>query len=132
MRLEFAVKYLIVGLLIVAIGCSTDDEASETPTQPVNQAPVFRSLADTIVVVGDTLRLLVVADDPEGDRITYRLLVPIVPGTGVALAELDTETGKFWFAARRSDTPMRWFGFFARDEQGNESSVDIFVTVVDS
>ncbi len=130
MRLEFAVKYLIVALLILAIGCSTDDNATETPTQPGNQAPVFRSLVDTIVAVGDTLRLSVVADDPERDPITYRLIVPVIPGGGVALADLNTQTGEFWFAARHTDMPVRWFGFFARDDRGNESSADIFVTVV--
>ena len=116
---------VVAGLLVLA-SCGGE----KGPGTPVNQAPEIAALPDTAVVVGDTLRLQVEAVDPEGEELRYRLVVAWMAGTGPADAVLDSLSGAFRFIAKSSDRPVRWFIFFARDPVGNESSVNIYVTVV--
>jgi hypothetical protein len=87
-------------------------------------------MADTTVVVGDTLRLQVEAVDPEGQPLAYRLVVPWMPGTQLVNAVLDSLSGAFTFIPEDTDRPLRWFGFFVRDPAGNESSISIYVAVL--
>lgn len=95
----------------------------------VNHPPVLQPIADARVQVGDTLRISVSAEDPEGDNVTYRLLVPWIPGARVADASVDSLSGLFRFVPRPSDGPFRWFGIFARDSHGAEESTDFYVLV---
>jgi hypothetical protein len=119
---------LILTTLACAVAACGGSERRR-PVEPRDQPPVITSLADTTVAVGDTLRLRVRAVDPEGGDVFYRLVVPWMPGTGIAEATLDSLSGAFEFVPKPSDQPARWFGFFVRDAARNESSEEMYVRV---
>jgi hypothetical protein len=130
LKMKYKLQIFLKIIIILIATCSCERDSEVGPVNPKNQAPKFRDYSDTTITAGDTLRLQVIAHDPEDDPIIYELFIAPMTGPGLAIAELDTATGDFWFAAQRSDIPLRWFGFFAYDDKGNKGSMDIFVTVI--
>ena len=120
-----------LALVMVVMACSGDSHCPAAPCDlpPCDLPPLITALPDTSVAVGDTLRLQIEAVDPEGEPLRYRLVIAWMPESGQTAAVLDSLSGAFVFIAAETDRPVRWFGFFARDPGGNESSMSIYVTV---
>jgi hypothetical protein len=112
-------------MLVAALGCADEDE----PTTIVNQAPVVQPIPDMVGEVGDTLQIQASAEDPEGDDVVYRLVVPVIFGAGIADASIDSSSGEFRFVPKPSDGTLRWFGIFARDAKGAEGSEEFYVLI---
>ena len=109
MRIVVSVA-LLLGFLI-ASGCGDDDGGG--PVGPTNRPPVIQALPDTSATVGDTLKLWAIADDPDGDELTYRLTI-FLTSVEIKLgyrpdADLDEQTAYFWFKPGASDLPSRSF-----------------------
>lgn len=112
-------------MLVSALGCADDDE----PTAVMNQPPVVQPIPDMVVQIGDTLQIQASAEDPEGDDVVYRLVIPIIFGAGTAEAAIDSSSGEFRFVPQPSDGTLRWFGVFARDSKGAEGSEEFYVLI---
>lgn len=121
--------WLAVTAGIVWFGCSDD-----SPTESDNLAPVMMAQGDTIIVSGDTIQLIASASDPEGDSLTYRLIVFVSQSEWKAGDVPDTDmsasTGVFTFRALDRDVPSRDFAFGAVDVNGGEASPAEFAVVV--
>jgi len=127
---------MVCTCLIFLTGCS------DYPTNPAdyyknkeipqNSPPIIQEQPDASVNIGNTLKLRAVASDPDGDRITYGLVVyldrkyDIYPNV-----EMDLRSGIFQFTARSADMPSRKFAFVARDDHGKTAETEFVVTVTD-
>jgi hypothetical protein len=125
---------LLGASLIAGIGCGNDGSGYNVLDDPLgsfNRAPLMQEQPDTSVALGDTLRLQASAYDPDGDEITYRIVVYVEtiyePWPDI---EFNSSTGRFWFAPAASDLPERAFEFIARDGRGGESSTKFAVDVI--
>jgi hypothetical protein len=119
-----------MGLLIVVGACGSDDDG---PAGPSNHAPVLQAQPDTTVAVGDTLHLWAIADDQDGDPLTYDA---VVIGTlsdfkirGLPDTQFDSTDGHFEFRPRTIDRPDRVFRFRVDDDRGGCDSTTFTVNV---
>lgn len=119
------IRVFSIAVACLVAGCSGDDKSSA----PINQPPVVDDISDLQTRVGDTLRVVASARDPEGEDVRFRLVVPVIPGAGVAEASIDSISGALTFVPQVSDGPFRWFGIFAQDRAGAEGSTDFYVLI---
>ena len=117
---------VVVSLLVLFAAC--DDE----PAQPSDYPPVFESLGDTTVALGDTLVQTVVAADPENGVVKYEL-APVLRDDSESdytpIASIHPETGEFVFIPRAQDMPERSFVVSAKDLSGETSDRVVTITV---
>ncbi len=75
----------------ISDGYDTDNSHGAIITvKNVDRPPQFiREMPDTTIKEGDTLRYTVLAEDPDGDRLTYRIL-----GMGIPGLEVDSSGGE--------------------------------------
>jgi hypothetical protein len=110
------------------LGCG--DDGPDTITGNSNNPPTIQEQSDTTVSIGDTLRLQAIAHDPDGDSISFRIIiyVDLIHGN---LPDIDfnNQTGLFWFAPTSLDKPGLEFEFVARDVHNAESSTKFMVHV---
>ena len=120
---------LCVGMLLLTSACGDDGGG----TAPASHAPVMAQQSDTTVAAGDTLDLWAVAQDTDGDELTYSLTVHLtlseirlgdIPDT-----EFNQQTGHFSFRTTAEDHPSRDFTFSARDNRGGADSTRFTVNV---
>jgi hypothetical protein len=116
---------MLAVVLVTAPGCADDDE----PTTVTNQPPVVQPIPDVVVEIGDTLQIQASAEDPDGDDVVYRLVVPVIFGAGAAEASIDASSGEFRFVPKPTDGRLRWFGVFVRDAKGAEGSEEFYVLI---
>lgn len=129
MNVRCCLSLVLLSSLIVACGCGDDSG----PVSPTNHAPVILPQNDTLVSLGDTLKLWASASDPDGNALKYRASVQLT------LAELqqgywpdacmDEHTGYYWFRPQVSDQPKRRFTFLVDDSRGGTDSTTFSVTV---
>jgi hypothetical protein len=119
------IRVTSIAIAGLVAGCSGGDRSSP----PTNQPPVVDAISDVHTRVGDTLRVHASARDPEGEEVAFRLVVPVIPGAGVAEASIDSVSGEFTFIPQATDGPLRWFGIFAHDRGGAEGSTDFYVLI---
>ncbi len=117
-------RMLLVSAAILA-GCSSDKEVTspeDTPNDPPNHPPILEAQADTTGAVGDTLRLVARATDPDEHVLTYSLVVEIsldeLHEGYEANVSLNRGTGAFWFVPSNEDRPSRAFEFHVDDGHG--------------
>ena len=125
MSWERTLGWTIAIVLVSAPGCADEEE----PTAVMNQPPVVQPIPDMVVEIGDTLQIQASAEDPEGDDVVYRLIVPVIPGAGAAEASIDSSSGGFRFVPKPTDGTLRWFGIFAGDAKGAEGSEEFYVLI---
>jgi hypothetical protein len=115
---------------------SCDEDSSEDLLRPpTNNSPVIQDQADTSATMGDTLKLLAIAHDIDGDTITYQY-VAWYSLSEIRLnyqvdAEMNAENGHFWFYPQNQDKPDRLFGFVAIDPFGGSDTTKFNITVAD-
>ena len=61
---------LLLASGFLLLGCGDDE-----PLAPLNHSPLLESQSDTTAVVNETLRLQAQATDPDGDDISFRVVV---------------------------------------------------------
>jgi hypothetical protein len=126
--------FVLCAACLAGIGCENDGSGYSVLDNPLgdfNRAPVIQEQPDTSVALGDTLRLQAAAYDPDGDEITYRIVVYVETIYGpLPDIEFNSSSGRFWFAPAFTDLPSRSFEFFARDGRGGESSTKFAVDVL--
>lgn len=118
---------------LAGVGCEgngTGLEILDDPFESFNRAPIIKEQPDTSVAVGDTLRLKAQARDPDGDEISFRIIVYVqnVFGRWPDI-DFNSSTGQFWFAPVPYDQPYPSFEFIARDGRGGESSTKFEVDI---
>jgi hypothetical protein len=128
MRLGISLVSMLA--LVLAIGCSEDNGPTSSGA---NHAPVIRPQNDTLLAVGDTLELSMIASYADEDQLTYGVTVELT------LAEIkqgywphvhmDAHTGDFWFRAAEEDRPRRRFTVSVEDGRGGADSTTFSVTV---
>ncbi|MEF1208014.1 putative Ig domain-containing protein, partial [Photobacterium damselae] len=83
-----------------------------TVPEPVNTAPVISALPPTKAVIGETTTVQVVAEDADGDTLTYTLLngpawASINSATGmITLSPTETDVGQLSLTVQVSDGKM--------------------------
>ena len=123
-RLVFMLISAVV-LFAIMSGCGED------VTAPVNGSPMVGAIADTTVILGDTLQGSVVATDGELDPLTYAVTALPIHGAddNVVNAGIDPTTGRYWFIPNDGDLPGRTLRFTVTDDNGNATKTDLHVTV---
>ena len=121
---------LVIPLLLASgfllLGCGE-------PLAPLNHSPLLESQSDTTAVVNETLHLQAQATDPDGDDISFRVVV------GMTWAEIhygprplvliDQTTGEFQYTPRNIGISGRTFTFVAMDNRGGQDSTSFHVAV---
>ena len=133
MQTRPAFRWVAVVAVVLGGGCAADDTAI-SPDVPngQNHAPTLTAIPDTTVILGDTLRVHLVASDPDGDRLTYKMTVLLHDASEVnyvADAHIDSVNGDFWFVAGGRDRPSRSFLFTVVDKHGYPALAQLDVTV---
>jgi PKD repeat protein len=109
--------YAKAGVYLVTLTVTDDRGASNSTSDNVtvpNQAPRFRAVADERVSVGATLRLTVVADDADGDALSYAM--PGRPG-----GSFDASNATFTWSPTNSDIGSHALRFEVSDGRANDT-----------
>jgi len=117
---------------VLILGCSSTETAPGGAGDD-NNPPEMAAVRDTTIALGDTLGLFVSATDPDGDDITYGFAVSVTYDEIVhgytPDANLNSQTGYFWFRPKEADVPSRDIQFTADDGRGGEDAVWMKVSV---
>jgi hypothetical protein len=126
------VAWLVVPFTILAAGCSQDKGAGPGPVD-LNHAPVIQPMRDTTAVIGDTLKVLIQASDPDGDQLHFHAI------TECTWSELQQDLCPhagfcnpgpvFWFWPRSSDH-VRGFTITVEDDHGASATTALSITVL--
>ena len=120
---------LVASVLVAACG----DDGSGPAAPSANNSPAMAQLPDTVVSIGDTLRLRAVAVDADGDEVRYQLTVFLsleeIRAGYRAQVGMNGTTGEFWFAPKFGDRPRREFEIAATDDFGGRDSTGFVVAV---
>ena len=119
--------FIILLSLIIFISCGDENGiVDNNPIIPSNHLPVIQQQSDTSAAIGDTLRLLAIAHDDEGDSLIYYLATVLswteIKGGYRCNADIDHVTGQFYFIPKIEDRPERSFYFIVRDVVGGSDS----------
>lgn len=119
---------ILFALAIFTISCGDAETMA-----PGNRSPRMVAQGDTAMALGDTLRLVASATDPDGDLVIYGLVFIITRQEFMdgyrPRASIDQTTGRFRFIARTQDVPLRSFEFRTSDGQGGTDSTRFNVVV---
>ena len=98
---------------------------SPTPTPPPNLPPELVPVGDVTAALGRTLRLQLVAEDPDGDAFMFGASpLPLLPN-----ASLDSETGEFVFTPAADQIGEFEFSFTAFDGIGGTGRAPVKIIV---
>jgi len=123
------------------LACSRDGDPSApeprtppTPAceiQPGNVPPALSPQPDTLVAVGDTLRLTAVAADANSDAVRYNSIVSLRSRLEFPfpLAWMDAQSGRFWFVPSFRDIPSRAVWFVADDGRCGRDTTTFVIRV---
>ena len=125
-------RIAIVSLLaaVLLVGCAGDKGVGPDGG---NHPPVIQEIGDTTAVLGDTLRIQVVANDRDGDDVHFNLIIQCswsdlqqdrCPHAGIKSSDL-----RFWFWPRTWDLASRQFLIVADDGRGGKDSTEFSVAV---
>ncbi len=127
------INLVVIAIILVIFGCGKDDDVIITP---VNQSPnTFSLLTVKNGAIDVPLKPTFtwnVAIDPEGDPITYDLILDNSNNPTKIVASNLTET-KFTFNSSINFSDIFYWKIIAKDNNGNttESSVFSFATTID-
>jgi hypothetical protein len=129
MRRDVLVYSWLLILSVLLLACGDDDE----PGMPSNHSPIIQAQADTSTAIGDTLRIRAVADDADGDPLSYGVVASLTMQEILMgyrpNAEIDHDTGDFRFISQLADQPNRAFMFRVLDGRGGADSTQFTITV---
>ena len=112
-------------LVVLAVGHGCDDD-EPAPMLPENRPPVLTDQSDTTGVLGDTLRLVARATDPDADDLEYVLVIELslseIREGYIPAASLSRQSGDFSFVPGSRDRPSRYFQFLVSDGRDGEDS----------
>ena len=122
---------LVIPLLLASgflLGCG-----EEEPLAPINHSPLLEPQPDTTAAVNETLVLKAQATDPDGDNISFRVVVEMTWAEfhygPRPLVFIDQTTGQFQYTPRDISISGRSFTFVAMDNRGGQDSTSFHVTV---